>query len=165
VKDICDGLIYLHNYATQILHLDLKPKNILIDGFQEPRAVIADFGLATMKRESQQTAFAPRGTYPYMAPEIVTSIPTDKTDMYSVAIIMWEMLTCKEPYSHLPIPPVQILGIVQQGARPLWDEADLPPVVITLVESCWGGDPTTRPSAIQLMEKVDTLYNNIDIIF
>jgi len=168
VKDICNGLVYLHNYKSQILHLDLKPKNILIDGFKEPRAVIADFGLSVMKRESQQTTIKScGGTFAYMAPDIGSCKITDKTDIYSLSIIMWEMLYNIQPYTDLNIPAEQILLLVKTNTRPLWqdDIITVPFEIKKLIEKCWDKDPQNRPNAIQVLDEISKIHENKDLQF
>jgi len=168
VEDICSGLVYLHNNVPKILHLDLKPKNILIDGVREHRAVIADFGLSVMKRESHShSRIQPRGTYPYMAPEMLSGKLTEKSDIYSFAIILWEMLFNSEPYPNAQFPIDTILPIVQGGLRPQWDEVviphEIPNEIKVLVEQCWDSDPTKRPTAAQVLDSVRELRYNEQI--
>jgi len=167
VEDICNVLIYLHNNRPQILHLDLKPKNILIDGFNEPRAVIADFGLSQMKRESQtQTSFHVGGTYPYMAPELLNGKLQDKTDIFSFSIILWEMLHYIEPYTKIGIPMQNILVPVRDGLRPNWDPPFIVPVEIkALVEKCWHGDPQYRPNANQVLDEIELIHSRHELQF
>jgi hypothetical protein len=163
-KDICEGLNYLHYFQPQILHLDLKPKNILIDGNNELRAVIADFGLAVMKSESKSAiALTARGTAPYMAPDFYTGKASEKTDIFSVAIILWEMLNSEEPYRSQHIPIEGLTDFVRGGARPQWtDRRELPDELKNLVEECWSGDPSVRPTANELYHKLDVLDSSID---
>jgi len=169
VEDISNGLIYLHNNLPQILHLDLKPKNILIDGRNEPRAVIADFGLSIMKRESHShSAFKVGGTYPYMAPELFSGKLTDRTDIYGLAIIMWETLFYTEPYSQIGGIPIQnILPLVKGGMRPTWEDPpyDIPFELRDLIEKCWNGEPQSRPDAIQLLYEIEQIHGRHDLQF
>ncbi|CAM0948548.1 unnamed protein product [Alopecurus aequalis] len=89
---ICDGLYYLHD--KNILHLDLKPGNILIDDSMIPK--IADFGLSRCFDEDQSFAITSKaiGTKEYMAPEFIREkLITYKYDIYSLGIIIIEMVT------------------------------------------------------------------------
>jgi len=164
-KDICEGLNYLHYFQPQILHLDLKPKNILIEGNFELRAVIADFGLAVMKSESKSGILMPaRGTAPYIAPDFYTGKVSEKTDIYSLAIIMWEMLMNEEPYRSGSqfIPPDALTEFVRGGARPQWSEhRPIPEQLKALVNQCWSGEPNDRPTASELFHKLDVMSNEI----
>jgi len=164
-KDICEGLIYLHNHDPKILHLDLKPKNLLIDGVQEPRAVIADFGISVVKRQSQQSSNNTQcGTYPYMAPEIGIQT-TEKADIYSLGIIMWEMLHSLVPYCDIQ-PQAKVFDYVKQGTRPKWkEELHLPKQLIELIEKCWSSDVTIRPAANEVLQQITILYGTEPIKF
>lgn len=51
MKDVCEGLIYLH--SLKIIHMNLKPQNILIDGNKEYRGTITDFGISKIKSPFQ----------------------------------------------------------------------------------------------------------------
>lgn len=91
IKGICEGLHYLH--SEQIVHLDLKPANILLDDHMEPK--IADFGLSRCFEEKQSKIITLKacGTPGYMAPECFTGVITFKLDIYSLGVIILEMLT------------------------------------------------------------------------
>jgi eukaryotic-like serine/threonine-protein kinase len=91
-RQICSGLSCAHNIG--IIHCDLKPGNILLDKGM-PR--IADFGLAIDTNTSIKTALA-NGTTLYMSPEQKQGLPVDhRTDIYSLGVLLYEMLT-----GHLP---------------------------------------------------------------
>jgi len=157
LKDIVEGLIYLHNNGNQpILHLDLKPKNILIDGVGEPRAIIADFGLSRIQNQTKLSLKkgTPGGTYPYMSPEIVQGAPSSKSDIYSMGIIMWEMAHKEIPYCKLS--SINILDKVKEGLRPQWNPS-FPVKLKEISELCWMTDPSGRPDANQLLTLVEEI--------
>ncbi|CAO2141076.1 unnamed protein product, partial [Urochloa humidicola] len=96
IKGICEGLHYLHQ--QNIVHLDLKPANILLDSKLVPR--IADFGLAKCFDEKQTRAITSKvvGSQGYMAPESYDGVITYKADIYSLGVIITEMLTGQKGY-------------------------------------------------------------------
>ncbi|VAI55682.1 unnamed protein product [Triticum turgidum subsp. durum] len=98
IKEICEGLHYLH-VERRIVHLDLKPTNILLDCNMVPK--IADFGLSRRfcEKQSQILTAEVKGTLGYMAPEFVNNGQiTFKSDIYSLGIIITEILTRQKGY-------------------------------------------------------------------
>ncbi|CAL9159509.1 unnamed protein product [Musa hybrid cultivar] len=90
--DVAKALSYLHHDCrARVLHLDVKPENILLDeGF---RAVVADFGLSKlMGKDESRVVTTIRGTRGYLAPEwIIGSGVSDKSDIYSYGMVLLEM--------------------------------------------------------------------------
>lgn len=95
-KQICDGLAEAHRLG--VVHRDLKPGNIMIDS--EGNARILDFGIArSLKTEGITTKGVVVGTPDYMSPEQVDGKEADqRSDIYSLGIIFYEMLTSKVPF-------------------------------------------------------------------
>jgi len=157
--DICEGLNYIHNFDPKILHLDLKPKNILIDGRNDQfSAVIADFGLAAMKSESKSNvAITARGTAPYMAPDFFRGKVSEKADIFSFGIILWEMFYCEEPYRSSQIPPDMLTQCVTNGVRPEWlNSRAIPSELKNLIEMCWADNVIDRPTTHDLYQILET---------
>ncbi|KAL9454050.1 hypothetical protein AB3S75_009619 [Citrus x aurantiifolia] len=92
ILDIAKGLTYLHADCRQkILHLDIKPQNILLD--DNFNAKVADFGLSKLiDRDQSQVVTTMRGTPGYLAPEWLSSVITEKVDIYSFGVVMLEIL-------------------------------------------------------------------------
>jgi serine/threonine protein kinase len=98
-RKIADGMAYCHK--NNVIHRDLKPENILITAGQQP--VIMDFGLALTKgshRVTYSNLSATMGTPDYMAPEQIEGQRGDqRTDVYALGTILYEMLVGKTPFT------------------------------------------------------------------
>lgn len=137
LQQIANGLAATH--AAGIIHGDLKPENVLLDA--RGQAFISDFGVGrdfsaeSVERRSPSTLSSLIGAPAYMAPEQLRGQPTDqRTDVYALGVIFYEMLSGAPPYSGntiydvaakaltKPIPP---LAQHVPGITPLLERAIL----------------------------------------
>ncbi|KAJ6382126.1 hypothetical protein OIU77_030726 [Salix suchowensis] len=101
--DAAFGMEYLH--GKNIVHFDLKCENLLVNmrDPQRPVCKIGDLGLSKVKQHTLVSGGV-RGTLPWMAPELLSGknhMVTEKIDVYSFGIVMWELLTGEEPYADM----------------------------------------------------------------
>lgn len=132
---ILAGLDHLH--SRMIIHRDLKPANILLQG-RTPR--LADFGLARVMKSTSQSGSV-SGTYSYMPPETFNGIRSEQTDIYSVGVILYEMLVGKLPYPQAT--DAALIGAILHGiAEPLPDFVSIP--LKAVIERAIDKDPNKR---------------------
>ncbi|PUZ59396.1 hypothetical protein GQ55_4G037900 [Panicum hallii var. hallii] len=98
IEGIAHGLLYLHKHSRlRVIHRDLKPRNILLDGEMNPK--ISDFGLAKIfssNNTDRNTTQRVVGTYGYMAPEYASEgIFSIKSDVFSFGVLVLEILSGK----------------------------------------------------------------------
>ncbi len=94
-QQICRALSAAHR--ADLLHRDIKPSNILVTPEDDVR--VADFGIAGAAETQGTASDAIMGSVPYCAPEVLAGdAVTEATDLYSVGIVMYEMLTGSRPY-------------------------------------------------------------------
>ncbi|KAI4380552.1 hypothetical protein MLD38_006729 [Melastoma candidum] len=155
--DSAFGMEYLH--GKNIVHFDLKCENLLVNmrDPQRPVCKIGDLGLSKVKQHTLVSGGV-RGTLPWMAPELLsgkTSMVSEKIDVYSFGIVMWELLTGDEPYADMHFASI-IGGIVNDSLRPqipTWCD----PEWRSLMESCWASDPAERPSFSEISQKLRSM--------
>ncbi|KAJ7207213.1 kinase-like protein [Mycena pura] len=109
-RDVVEGLAFLH--AKSILHLDLKPGNVLLtwdEGKLIPRAMLCDFGTSRDMLHSSRSRSGNTGTLEYTSPESLPSPRTgrlqpvdSKADMWSLGMILHKLLFFKSPYKYAP---------------------------------------------------------------
>ncbi|KAF7289833.1 hypothetical protein MIND_01357600 [Mycena indigotica] len=107
-RDVTEGLAFLH--AKSILHLDLKPGNVLLtwdEGKLIPRAMLSDFGTSRDMLQSSRLRSGNTGTLEYTSPESLPAPQTgllqpvdSKADMWSLGMILHKMLFFKSPYQY-----------------------------------------------------------------
>lgn len=137
--DIARGMQYLH--SQNIIHRDLKSSNLLLD--KHLNVKIADLGIA---REATHTqTMTTIGTVAWTAPEILRHDSyNSQADVYSYAIVLWELFTGKIPFSGIPPMNAGIL-VASNQLRPELP-ADIDPDWRHLVTWCWSEDPNKRPN-------------------
>ncbi len=146
-RQICAGLAAAHERG--VVHRDLKPANVMLDGAGKTR--ITDFGLAGIAA-SIQGADIRAGTPAYMAPEqLAGKEVTARSDIYSLGLILYEILTGKRAFEASTLP--ELIKLREQGTitNPSTLVRDLDPLIERVILRCLEGDPAKRPvSALQV---------------
>ncbi|KAL8218467.1 hypothetical protein R6Q57_021840 [Mikania cordata] len=182
VLDIAKGLAYLHEECRQkIIHLDIKPQNILLDdGFN---AKVSDFGLSKlMDKDQSQVMTTMRGTPGYLAPEWLRSVITEKVDVCSFGIVLLEILCGRKNFDRSqPEESWHLLSVFQK----CWDQETLLDMVdmnsedmqmnrtevvemMKMASWCLQADYTRRPSMSSVVKVLEGGMNvevNLDYSF
>nr|GLL38236.1 uncharacterized protein LOC109178093 isoform X1 [Ipomoea trifida] len=155
--DAAFGMEYLH--SKNIVHFDLKCDNLLVNLKDPSRPIckVGDFGLSKIKRNTLVSGGV-RGTLPWMAPELLNGSSnkvSEKVDVFSFGIVLWEILTGEEPYANMHYGAI-IGGIVSNTLRPsIPSYCD--PEWRNLMEQCWAPNPASRPSFTEIASHLRSL--------
>ncbi|GBG32831.1 Protein kinase, putative [Hondaea fermentalgiana] len=147
--DIARGIKYLHD-KMKIIQRDIKGRNVLID--ENLNGKISDFGLSRIKNEDDAGLTA-CGTPAWTAPEVVRMEEyTEKVDVYSFAVVLWELITQSEPYEGEG--GIQVAyAAAEQGLRPPIPKYT-PPRYSRLMQECWADSPHDRPHFSDILERL-----------
>jgi serine/threonine-protein kinase len=146
-RQICAGLAAAHDRG--VIHRDLKPANIMLDGAGKIR--ITDFGLAGVAT-TLQGAEVRAGTPAYMAPEQLEGRDvTPKSDIYSIGLILYEILTGKRAFEATSLAELIKLRETGTLTHPSTLVRDLDPLIERVILRCLEKEPARRPeSALQV---------------
>uniref|UniRef100_A0A7N6C1D7 Mitogen-activated protein kinase kinase kinase 12 n=1 Tax=Anabas testudineus TaxID=64144 RepID=A0A7N6C1D7_ANATE len=146
---IAGGMNYLHLH--KIIHRDLKSPNMLIT--HDDLVKISDFGTSKeLSDKSTKMSFA--GTVAWMAPEVIRNEPvSEKVDIWSFGVVLWEMLTGEIPYKD--VDSSAIIWGVGNNSLQLPIPESCPDGFKILLRQCWNCKPRNRPSFRQILLHLD----------
>ncbi|XP_077323022.1 uncharacterized protein LOC143956699 isoform X1 [Lithobates pipiens] len=157
LHEVALGMNWLHCLSPPLLHLDLKPRNVLLNDSLHIR--ITDFGLSKYISSSNE---ANGGTLEYMPPEAFQKgyNPSEASDVYSFAILSAVVLRGDDPY---PVWCSSLISIcIPQGQRPTFESLENINSVKNLEKAiaftmrCWDNDKQQRPSFVECCKQWET---------
>ncbi|KAL6070127.1 hypothetical protein STEG23_037925, partial [Scotinomys teguina] len=157
--DVAKGMHYLHMEApVRVIHRDLKSRNVVIaaDGVLK----ICDFGASRFHNHTTHMSLV--GTFPWMAPEVIQSLPVSETcDTYSYGVVLWEMLTREVPFKGLE--GLQVAWLVVEKNERLTIPSSCPRSFAELLHQCWEADAKKRPSFKQIISILESMSNDTNL--
>ena len=155
-----------HAHANGVVHRDIKPQNIML--LADGSARVMDFGIARISRsESQTVTDKAIGSVHYISPEQAKGDITDaKADIYSVGVMMYEMLTNTLPFD--ADSPVSVaMKQITDTATPLREiDPSIPEALEEIVERAMAKEPAARyPSASDMLADIEEFKKNPSIRF
>ncbi len=150
-------MAYLHGLDPPFIHRDLKSQNILIADHWQVK--ICDFGMARVR--SLGITMTKLGTLQWVAPEVLRDERySEKADIYSYAILVWELVARKVPYVGQN-SLVVARAVAFNHLRPEVAMDTTPGPLAELMERCWNKTPDERPSFAEIIEFIDAEIQDV----
>jgi eukaryotic-like serine/threonine-protein kinase len=164
LRQVCAALDAAHH--QKIIHLDLKPNNIFLinEGSPNEHVKVIDFGLARIMQSTLGTTISRVvGTPFYMAPEIFTNKASRLSDIYSLGVVTYEILTGLRPFSQSNIYALVNQHIEQPAPSVRTVNPAIPELVDELIQRAMSKHPKERPkSAHEFYEEFALVLRSIE---
>ncbi len=160
-KDIAAGLSHAH--ANNIVHCDVKPHNVLMTA--DGHAKIADFGIARAVTESTMTyGGSVMGSVNYFSPEQARGISiTPKSDVYSLGVVLYEMITNRLPFIGENPVSVAMKHIEEDVIPPSQYRPQCPPMLEAVILRAMAKSPESRPSSFDLVQELSNVAATLSV--
>ena len=160
-KDIASGLAHAH--ANNLVHCDIKPHNILMTN--SGHAKIADFGIARAITESTMTYGGNVvGSVHYFSPEQAQGgAITPKSDVYSLGIVMYEMLTNRLPFTGDNAVVIAMRHIEEEPVAPSIYRPQIPSMLEAVVVRDMNKNPDLRLSSFDMIQALSNIEANLSV--
>nr|WP_316613590.1 Stk1 family PASTA domain-containing Ser/Thr kinase [uncultured Ruminococcus sp.] len=155
-----------HAHENGIVHRDIKPHNIML--LQDGTIKVTDFGIARFSSNATRTMTEQAiGSVHYIAPEQARGEKTDgKTDIYSVGVMMYEMLTGTLPFDGDSAVSVALMQLQAKAKRPREINPDIPEGLEEITMKAMQKDPEDRyHSAVEMLSDIERFRLNPGIVF
>ncbi|KAG8920112.1 hypothetical protein FRC02_001153 [Tulasnella sp. 418] len=165
VRQVTEGILYLHSRPKPVVHGDLKPDNILITDSGD--AVISDFGLiqviADVSPHYSSTSYR-AGNPRWLAPELYSDEEVGRStasDIYAFGSVALEIMTGVFPYRKLN--DIQVLTAIVKEQPPVCNKAEYPELppddpLWPILFDCWRFEPSERPTIQDLHSRVQAIH-------
>lgn len=161
---ILDGLSHAHSKG--VVHRDVKPHNMLM--LRDGNIKVADFGIAKLPNNETLTAEdAAIGTVHYISPEQANGNEvTASSDIYSVGVMLYEMVTGKLPFDADTPVSIALMHITDEPVKPKEINPDIPDGLQFIITHAMAKNPDDRfESCSEMMKYIKELIKNPDVIF
>lgn len=155
-----------HAHDRGIVHRDIKPQNIML--FTDGTIKVMDFGIAKFAREEGRTATDQAiGTVHYISPEQARGDVTDeKSDIYSVGVMLYEMLTGQKPFDTDNPVTVAVMHMQNTAERPRAINPDIPAGLEEIILRAMEKDAENRyQTASDMIRDIESFKANTQIVF
>ncbi len=155
-----------HAHENGVVHRDVKPQNIML--LSNVDLKMMDFGIARISRaENQLVSGKAMGSVHYISPEQAKGDITDaKSDVYSVGVMMYEMLSGKLPFDSDSVVKVAIKQISDQAVPLNTLEPELPKALVQITERAMAKNPENRyPTAAAMLDDLQKFKQDPEIRF